>query len=395
LSISQLNMAALMQVLHTGRLEAQLSLSPANLGVQDTSVESQSKSSQGFSVSIPVYGAGGSFSLSLQNQEAQGNYSSVNEQSGIFAGFGGFNLNVGGNTGLVGAVIASEAAPSKNSLVTASLTTSDIANQADYSAQTSGFGVSLGDGMFNLAPSLPMNDNGGSASLTRSAVAAGTVTITDEAAQLARTGQTAAETVASLNRDTQNAHQGPLDHNPDLDEILAKQGEIFDAADKAGKAVTKTIEDITLYFDKFAEEQKKGKWADNVAGDPSVGHKPNRWAHEDKKDEAEKVLVKAKGVIKDEQANAVHEKWKDGSLKKIGLSVAGAALVAQIGNGTSLFPALKAADGQMALGQLRASAEKAELPTFIDKFLVWVNFLPPENLRSPKNDGQTQKPSQP
>jgi len=58
------------------------------------------------------------------------------------------------------------------------------------------------------------------------------VAITDEAAQQARTGQTAAETVAGLNRDTQNAHQGPLDHNPDLDEILAKQAEIADAAYK-------------------------------------------------------------------------------------------------------------------------------------------------------------------
>ena len=49
---------------------------------------------------------------------------------------------------------------------------------------------------------------GSAAGVTKSAVAAGTVTIADGAAHQARTGKTAEETVASLNRDTENANQG-------------------------------------------------------------------------------------------------------------------------------------------------------------------------------------------
>ncbi|WP_354682932.1 hypothetical protein [Cupriavidus necator] len=49
--------------------------------------------------------------------------------------------------------------------------------------------------------------DGSAAGVTRSAIAAGTVAITDSAGQQAKTGQTADEAVAGLNRDTANANQ--------------------------------------------------------------------------------------------------------------------------------------------------------------------------------------------
>ena len=72
-----------------------------------------------------VSGASGSFGLT----NIDSNYASVTEQSGIKAGDGGFDINVRGNTDLVGGVIASSdkaVQDVKNSLVTASLTSRDI-----------------------------------------------------------------------------------------------------------------------------------------------------------------------------------------------------------------------------------------------------------------------------
>ncbi|MEB5613836.1 hemagglutinin, partial [Serratia marcescens] len=79
-------------------------------------------------------GASGSFSHS--NGNASGNYAGVNEQSGIQAGAGGFDINVKGNTDLKGAVIASTATPDKNQVTTGTLTFSDVQNHSDYNASS-------------------------------------------------------------------------------------------------------------------------------------------------------------------------------------------------------------------------------------------------------------------
>ncbi|WP_235896850.1 hypothetical protein [Yersinia thracica] len=65
--------------------------------------------------------AGGSANLSMSQDKLHGNYDSVQEQTGIFAGKGGFDITVGEHTQLDGAVIASTADQSKNSLDTGTL----------------------------------------------------------------------------------------------------------------------------------------------------------------------------------------------------------------------------------------------------------------------------------
>ncbi|WP_329768683.1 hemagglutinin repeat-containing protein [Stenotrophomonas maltophilia] len=109
-------------------------------------------------------------------------YRSVREQTGIAAGDGGFQLQVGGNTHLVGAVIASTADPSKNLLSTGSLTVEDLKNRAEFLSASISGGTS-GDGSpsdgFNFKPSvmpgLPTGDS--KSSTTRSGVADGTIDI--------------------------------------------------------------------------------------------------------------------------------------------------------------------------------------------------------------------------
>ena len=189
--------------------------------LQDTSTYTSKQSSAGVGLNLCIppfcYGAS-SGSVSASKSKANSNYASVAEQSGLRAGDAGFNVSVQGNTDLTGGVIASTQAAidhNQNTLTTASLTTSDLQNKADASASSSGISLSsdmLTQGKYGIAKGVIGNalnnagESGDSAGQTRSAVSEGEVTITDEAEQQQRTGKTGQETIASLNRDTANAH---------------------------------------------------------------------------------------------------------------------------------------------------------------------------------------------
>jgi len=189
--------------------------------LQDTSTYKSEQKSAGAGVSlcIPPFCAGvSSVSASQSSSTASSDYASVVEQSGIKAGDEGFQIAVKGNTDLKGAVIASTdkaVADGKNSLTTGTLTHSDIANRAEANAQSSGISLSsdmLTQGKYGIAKGIIGNaiDNGAaddsSSGRTLSAISEGGIVITDEAAQFEKTGQSVEETLASLNRDTENSH---------------------------------------------------------------------------------------------------------------------------------------------------------------------------------------------
>ncbi len=111
--------------------------------LQDTSTyRSKSQSASG---SVTV-GYGFSGSASASQQKVNSDYASVTEESGIKAGDKGFQVNVGGDTSLKGAVIASTDEAVRNGAnqfqTTGQLTLNDIENRANYKAE--GFGVSTG-----------------------------------------------------------------------------------------------------------------------------------------------------------------------------------------------------------------------------------------------------------
>ncbi len=66
----------------------------------------------------------------MSGSKIYNDYASVQQQSGIRAGDGGYNIYVGNHTQLDGAVIASSATPDKNHLSTGTLGWSDIDNHA-------------------------------------------------------------------------------------------------------------------------------------------------------------------------------------------------------------------------------------------------------------------------
>jgi len=115
--------------------------------LQDTSQYKSQQQSLGGSVSVGVGKVSGSISAS--RSKVDGNYKSVTEQSGILAGDDGFKVNVNGNTDLKGARIASTdkaVTDHKNSLTTASLTTSVIQNKSEYKAESQSFSAGGGYG---------------------------------------------------------------------------------------------------------------------------------------------------------------------------------------------------------------------------------------------------------
>ncbi|WP_246182668.1 hemagglutinin repeat-containing protein [Pandoraea pneumonica] len=208
--------------------------------LQDTSVY-ESKD-QSISASGTVGFGGASGSVNVSHQKISSDFASVTEQAGIKAGDGGFDVSVSGNTDLVGAVIASTdkaAESNRNRLKTGSLTERDIENHAEYDA----FGVSLGGGVstgggdsakvgtdqkghaetgakaipgselpktgpVSVAPPTAVAASGNATSVTRSGISAGVIEITDEASQLAKTGKTTEETIASVNRDVSTDKDG-------------------------------------------------------------------------------------------------------------------------------------------------------------------------------------------
>ncbi len=187
--------------------------------LQDKSTYKETQSSSGLSISVPIGAGKAGVSINASQTDINSNYQSANQQSGIQAGDGGFQITVQGNTDLKGGLIAGSAqaiADNKNSLTTATLTTSDLQNQSSASVNTSGFSMGtdmLEQGKYGLAKAVLSNglnndtsQSGSSSGQTLSAISAGIVTITNDAAQTQLTGKNAAQTVASLNRDTKNTN---------------------------------------------------------------------------------------------------------------------------------------------------------------------------------------------
>ena len=137
-------------------------------------------------------------------------YDSVTDQSGIYAGKEGFDINVGENTDLKGGIISSEAEAEKNKISTGTLTYEDIHNKAEYEAGSTGVSIDTSkDAEFNekgVTPNIGMPAEDKAESDTKATIAEGEIEIRDKDKQK--------QDLKDLNRDTRNS--------------LNKLGEIFD-----------------------------------------------------------------------------------------------------------------------------------------------------------------------
>ena len=168
----------------------------------DNYTSKQGSVSGGLSYTFGGCGPGGSFSFSRDKMDSK--YRSVNDQSGLFAGAGGFDVTVGEHTQLDGAVLASTATADKNRLDTGTLGFGDIYNEADFRVQHQGGGFSTG-GIGALIASnignvmlMGAGSNGHSDGTTQAAISQGTIVVRDQDRQK--------QDIADLSRDAQNAN---------------------------------------------------------------------------------------------------------------------------------------------------------------------------------------------
>ena len=149
---------------------------------------------------------------SAGKSKTDSHYASVTEQAGIQAGKDGFDLTVGKETSLKGAVISSTAEKEKNQLTTGTLSWEDVENKANYKESGAGLTINTSkDAKYNekgIIPAIPTGSKDQESSTTKSAIAEGTIAITDKAHQK--------QDVSRLNRDSKNS--------------LNQLGEIFDKA---------------------------------------------------------------------------------------------------------------------------------------------------------------------
>jgi len=149
----------------------------------------------------------GSASINMSKDKMHSDYTSVQEQTGLLAGKGGFDITVGGHTQLNGAVIGATADAALNRLDTGTLGFSDIHNSAAFKTEHQSVGISTGGSIGsqfagNMANGLltGANNAGSADSTTKAAVSDGTIVIRDQHAQK--------QDVADLSRDVENASPG-------------------------------------------------------------------------------------------------------------------------------------------------------------------------------------------
>ena len=165
--------------------------------LQDVDNFKEHSKSAGFSVSSKPNFKNPTGSINASVGRIDSKWKSVTEQAGIYAGEEGYDVNVGNNTTLEGAVIKSEAPKAKNTLTTKSLEMKDIKNEAEYTYSNNGIGYNYYgskkkleemkakdkkgyDKIYNnigLVPNLGVGSKGKASSTTQSAISDGILTV--------------------------------------------------------------------------------------------------------------------------------------------------------------------------------------------------------------------------
>jgi hypothetical protein len=147
------------------------------------------------------YGNSWSVGANYSQAKSDSDYRAVNEQTGLFAGKGGYDLYVSKNTDLKGAVIASKAEESKNKLSTETLTYSNVDNKAEYETSTYGAGIQVGSSKgktsVGFTPIIAAPMDGDANNTSHAAISDGTIEVRSDKNK----------DLASLSRDTDNSHK--------------------------------------------------------------------------------------------------------------------------------------------------------------------------------------------
>ncbi|ANS44140.1 hemagglutinin repeat-containing protein [Serratia inhibens] len=252
----------------------------------------------------------GSGSVNVSQDKLHSNYDSVKEQTGIFAGKGGFDITVGEHTQLDGAVIGSTAVADKNRLDTGTLGFTDIHNQADFKGEHQSAGFSSGGAIGsqfagNAANNLlaGANNSGSASSTTQSAVSSGTLIIRDQNKQQ--------QNVDDLSRDVEHANQtlSPI-FDKEKEQNRLKAAQLIGEVGSQAADIARTEGDIRSLTAGKAELAKRNP----PVKEPGEGATKEEWkAYNDK--------LQATDSYK-----ATQKQWGTGSSIQQGISAATAAV---------------------------------------------------------------------
>ncbi|WP_242628962.1 hemagglutinin repeat-containing protein [Xanthomonas oryzae] len=215
--------------------------------------------------------------------KANGNYLGVVEQSGLFAGNGGYHVTAG-KVNLIGGAIASTNAGASE-LTADSLTFTDLKNRMDYSASSGsisgGFGSTgtqktdangnpvqqsvgeqsrdIGNNIANgnygkantasMMPGVPMHESGSDTTYTRATLTEGTIKIGGKTTTAAATG---------INTDASAAHEA-VATLPDVRKILGEQQAMAAAIGTVVQTGVSIRNDINASIDEAQRQKKEAK----------------------------------------------------------------------------------------------------------------------------------------
>ena len=242
----------------------------ANLNIESLQDTADYRSRQQNIRAQVTVGYGASASGDYSQSKINAEHRSVSEQSGLFAGDDGFDVQVGGHTRLTGGIITSGQSAEdegKNRFQTATLTHSDIQNYSRYEGESFGLGANVavsGKTLGQSAQNKPQDKhltsvadkNGASSSVgygsdgdsknstTRSGINTRNIHITDKAGQLARTGRTTKETEAriytGIDTETADQHSGRLKNSFDKDAVAKEINLQREVTQEFGKNAAQT-----------------------------------------------------------------------------------------------------------------------------------------------------------
>ncbi|AEF55262.1 hemagglutinin repeat-containing protein [Marinomonas posidonica] len=178
--------------------------------------------------------------INYNRSKTHSDYASVTQQSSITSGDQGYQINVAGNTNLVGGLITSTDAAEEagnNRFSTGTLTQRDLENHAEFGGSSFGIDMSLSasdtsGGAGNAESKVNFSKNMGYGSIsdhrkstTQSGINTASLVITDEDQQTELTGKSVAAAVADVktttNTDNADLNSGALQNNFNQAEVEA------------------------------------------------------------------------------------------------------------------------------------------------------------------------------
>ena len=273
------------------------------------------------------------------NSEANGKSNSVNQQSGLFAGEGGYHVKAD-SVDLKGGAIVSTATKDKNDLTANNLTFSNIENQSAYDATSVALsgGTKVGQHTGNgdvpqptsnenwrnsttFSPSLPQHESDKDSSTTYATLSAGNISIGGKDTTVENLG---------IHSDINTANQ-KVDALPDLQAILDKQKIVSDA--------TSTIVAATRIYsqNKQAEVEAQKQAAEQQALEKLKAEGGADWAEYNSTDDyvtKQNLLKNALPAYKDASDQA--QTWGMGGNSSRALNAVTTAITAALGGQTDL-----------------------------------------------------------